>query len=153
MLSVLSFFTLPAFTQTAKLRYMPLGDSITDYGCWRPWLAQKLQEAGHPVPDFVGSRKAEANCNNLNYDRDHEGHPGHQAADIVSKKQLVDWLKQNPADIVTMHLGTCDIVLANRKTPDVITALGTLVDQMRTSNPKMRIIVWKIFPQRPTICS
>jgi len=119
---------------------MPFGDSTTDYGCWRAWLGQKLKEDGYNI-DFVGTRKAEATCNNLNYDRDHEGHPGYQAVNIVKDKQLVDWLRQNPADIITMHLGTVDIVLASRKAADIISALNTLVDQMRTSNPAMRIIV------------
>ena len=53
----------------------------------------------------------------------------------------MDWLKLNLADIVTMHLGTNDIFLTNHKTPEIITALGKLADQMRVSNPAMRIIV------------
>ncbi len=136
---VAAAFILPAFAQKA-LRYMPFGDSITDYGCWRPWLGQKLKQDGYII-DFVGTRRAEAACNNLNYDRDHEGHPGHQAVNIVKDRQLVDWLGLNKPDIITMHLGTVDIVLAQRKAADIITALSTLVDQMRASNPAMRIIV------------
>ena len=50
------------------IRYMPFGDSITDYGCWRPWLGEKLKAEGYPV-DFVGSRRAEAACDDLDYDR------------------------------------------------------------------------------------
>jgi lysophospholipase L1-like esterase len=123
---------------------MPFGDSITDYGCWRAWIWERFQQDGYDV-DFVGTRKAQAICNNLNYDRDHEGHPGYQAINIVAQKQLVDWLKQNPADIMTMHLGTNDIYLGNHKTAEIIAALSTLVDQMRASNPIMRIIV------RPTV--
>jgi len=63
------------------------------------------------------------------------------AVDIVAKNQLTDWLKRNPADIVTMHLGTNDIYRGSLKTPEIITALGKLVDQMRASNPAIRIIV------------
>ena len=68
-------------------------------------------------------------------------HPGFLAVDIAAKNQLVDWLKKNPADIVTMHLGTNDIFRGNRKPQEILTALGKLVDQMRASNPVMRIIV------------
>jgi hypothetical protein len=119
---------------------VPFGDSITDYGCWRPWIGEKLKQDGLDV-DFVGSRKAQAECNNLDYNRDHEGHPGFQAYNMAREKQLIDWLKQSPADIVTMHLGIVDIVLANRKPAEITAAYGTLVDQMGASNPVVRIIV------------
>jgi hypothetical protein len=123
-----------------RVRYMPFGDSITDYGCWRPWIEEKLKQEGLDV-DFVGTRKAQAVCNNLPYDRDHEGHPGFHAHSIAKENQLVDWLRQNPADILTMHLSTVDIVLANRKIAEIIAAYSTLLDQMRAINPAMRIIV------------
>lgn len=122
------------------LRYMPFGDSITDYGCWRPWLAEKLKNDGYTL-DFVGSRQAQATCDDLDYDRDHEGHPGFQAVDIVKDKQLVGWLKDNPADIITMHLGTVDIVRSGTKADTILEAYSVLVDQMRDSNPEIRIIV------------
>jgi hypothetical protein len=123
-----------------QLRYMPFGDSITDYGCWRPWVGEKLKHDGYNV-DFVGTRKAQATCDSLDYDRDHEGHPGNPAVDIAKDNLLVDWLKQNPADIITMHLGTVDIVRSSRRPADIIAAFTKLVGQMRSSNPAMRIIV------------
>lgn len=131
---------LPALAQAATLRWMPLGDSITDYGCWRAWVWEKLQYGGYDV-DLVGGERAGEDCNGLDYDRDHEGHPGYQAADIAARNQLVGWLDKNPADIVTMHLGTNDIFRGNRPTAEILAALGKLVDQMRDSNPAMRIIV------------
>ncbi|KEZ43272.1 putative cellulose-binding family ii protein [Scedosporium apiospermum] len=127
------------------LRCMPFGDSITDYGCWRPWLAEKLKEDGYTL-DFVGSRQAQATCDDLDYDRDHEGHPGFQAVDIVKDKQLVGWLKDNPADIITMHLGTVDIVRSGTKADVILEAYSALVDQMRDSNPEIRIIVAQMIP-------
>ncbi|KAK3385461.1 SGNH hydrolase-type esterase domain-containing protein [Podospora didyma] len=145
VISLLAATLCAGLAHGAKLRYMPFGDSITDYGCWRAWIGERFIKDGYDV-DFVGSRKSRTTCNNLDWDRDHEGHPGYQAADIVSKNQLVDWLKQNPADIVTMHLGTNDIYQVSRKTPDTIKALSTLVDQMRASNPAMRIIMAQIIP-------
>ena len=63
------------------------------------------------------------------------------ATDIAAKNQLVDWLKKNPADVITMHLGTNDIFRGNRNTAEILAALGKLVDQMRASNSVMRIIV------------
>ena len=40
-----------------------------------------------------------------------------------------------------MHLGTNDIVQQNKAVADIIKAFTTLVGTMRTSNPKMKIIV------------
>ncbi|KAK4129707.1 carbohydrate esterase family 3 protein [Parathielavia appendiculata] len=55
---------------------------------------------------------------------------------------LVDWLKQDLADIVTMPLGgTVDILRGMRSPPQVLETLGGLVDQMRDSSPAVRIIV------------
>lgn len=136
----LLFAAIRTLAGNATLRWMPLGDSITDYGCWRAWIWERFQQDGHPV-DIVGGETAGENCNDLDYDRDHEGHPGYQAAEIADGNLLPGWLRANPADIVTMHLGTNDIFRGNRNTPDILASLGTLVDQMRESNPTMRIIV------------
>jgi hypothetical protein len=139
----LAFLAAPALlalAHGARIRWMPLGDSITDYGCWRAWVWQRFQQEGYDV-DIVGSQKAGEDCNGLDFDRDQEGHPGFQAANIAAERLLVNWLEQNPPDVVTMHLGTVDVLRGMRTTPEVLAALGTLVDQMRDSNPAMRIIV------------
>ncbi|KAK5661605.1 hypothetical protein OQA88_9705 [Cercophora sp. LCS_1] len=140
----LLFLAFPVI-HAAAIRWMPLGDSITDYGCWRAWLWERFQNEGYDV-DLVGGERAGENCRGLDFDRDHEGHPGYMAVDIVAKKQLVDWLKKNPADVVTMHLGTNDIFRGNKKTGEILEAYTTLVDVMRGSNPGMRIIVAQIIP-------
>jgi len=129
----------------ASLKYMPFGDSITEMGCWRAQLWDKLQKEGFKDVDFVGNSKSATACSGLAYDKDHEGHSGFLAIDIASKKQLVGWLQKAPADIITMHLGTNDIG-RSAKTTDIIAAFTTLVEQMRASNPKMRIIV-SVFSQ------
>lgn len=139
-LGLLGTTALLALAHGAQIRWMPFGDSITDYGCWRAWVWERFQQDGHDV-DIVGSQTGGEDCNGLDFDRDQEGHPGHQAANIAAENMLVDWLEQNPADIVTMHLGTVDILRGLRTTPQVLAALGKLVDQMRDSNPAMRIIV------------
>ncbi|SPO07483.1 related to acetylxylan esterase [Cephalotrichum gorgonifer] len=124
---------------------MPFGDSITDYGCWRALVWEMFQQSGHDV-EFVGSRTSETACGGLVYDRDHEGHPGYAAAGIASQNQLVDWLRQNPADIITMHLGTNDILQRRGPTSAILEAFSTMVGQMRDSNPSMMIIVAQIIP-------
>jgi len=140
-LVTLTGFAITILAQRATLHYMPLGDSITTLGCWRAFLWDKLQKGGYKQVHFVGTQTSTTACNGLNYDKNHEGHIGYLASDIASKKQLVGWLKSAPADIVTVFLGTNDIWHKSQKTTDTLTAFSTLVDQMRDSNPKMRIIV------------
>jgi len=69
---LLAGIALAVLSQAATVRWMPLGDSITDYGCWRAWIWEHFQKEGYNV-DLVGGERAGENCNNLNFDRDHEG--------------------------------------------------------------------------------
>jgi hypothetical protein len=109
-LKVLTVSTLAAIvgaqSGNATIRYMPFGDSITEIICWRAKLWERLQTTEWASINFVGSGKTENNCRNSKYDRDNEGHSGFLAIDIANKNQLDGWLKTNPADVVTMHLGT-----------------------------------------------
>ncbi|XMA19822.1 hypothetical protein WAI453_012613 [Rhynchosporium graminicola] len=148
-LSLLALLLSVTFAQTSKpkIRYMPLGDSITQIICWRGLLWTQLQAAGYSNIDFVGSGSDQnpSGCSTSNYDKNHEGHSGFKAIDIANNNQLVGWLKNNPADIVTMHLGTNDVG-NQQKLADIIKAFTKLVGDMRASNPKMKIIVAKIIP-------
>ncbi|KAI0001399.1 carbohydrate esterase family 3 protein [Xylariaceae sp. FL0662B] len=132
--------------QNATLRYMPFGDSITEIICWRAKLWEKLQDTEWGSVDWVGSGKGENNCGDSTYDRDNEGHSGFLAIDIANRNQLVGWLQTNPADVITMHLGTNDIVQQNKQVTDIIAAFTTLVGVMRDSNPNMKIVVAQIIP-------
>ncbi|KAJ4361841.1 hypothetical protein N0V83_010782 [Neocucurbitaria cava] len=138
--------TASAQTANTTLRYMPFGDSITEIVCWRAKLWEKLQSTEWATVNFVGSGKTENNCKDTKYDRDNEGHSGFLAIDIATKDQLTGWLKANPADVITMHLGTNDIVQQNKNVVDIIAAFTKLVGTMRTSNPKMKIVVAQIIP-------
>ncbi|KAF3070699.1 putative cellulose-binding family ii protein [Daldinia childiae] len=132
--------------QSATLRYMPFGDSITEIICWRAKLWEKLKPTEWGSVDWVGSGKGENNCGDSTYDRDNEGHSGFLAIDIANKKQLVGWLQTNPADVITMHLGTNDIVQQNKPVNDIIAAFTTLIGVMRASNPNTKIVVAQIIP-------
>ncbi|OTA98792.1 carbohydrate esterase family 3 protein, partial [Hypoxylon sp. CI-4A] len=128
------------------LRYMPFGDSITEIICWRAKLWEKLKPTEWGSVDWVGSGKGENNCQDTTYDRDNEGHSGFLAIDIANRQQLVGWLEQAPADVITMHLGTNDIVQQNKPVNDIIAAFTTLIGVMRDSNPNTKIIVAQIIP-------
>lgn len=102
-------------------------------------LWQKLQDANIKNVDFVGSLTG-PNCNNGNYDSNNEGHSGFLATGIVKDNQLPGWLSANTPDVILMHLGTNDVI-QKKSSQDIIGAYSTLVDQMRASNSKVRIIV------------
>ncbi|KAM7185907.1 SGNH hydrolase-type esterase domain containing protein [Naviculisporaceae sp. PSN 640] len=148
--TILSLFGLAAAVSaqanSTRLRYMPFGDSITEIICWRSKLWNKLQSTEWATVDFVGSGRGENNCRDTKYDRDNEGHSGFLAINIANQRQLVGWLQRNPADVITMHLGTNDIVQQNKAVSDIIAAFTTLVKQMRDHNPRMKIVVAQIIP-------
>ncbi|KAF2274945.1 SGNH hydrolase [Westerdykella ornata] len=145
-LSVSLFVAAAAAQQNTTLRYMPFGDSITEIVCWRSKLWNKLQSTEWASVNFVGSGRTENNCRDNKYDRDNEGHSGYLAINIANQNQLDGWLKQNPADVITMHLGTNDIVQQNKAVNDIIAAFTKLVGTMRTHNPRMKIVVAQIIP-------
>jgi hypothetical protein len=113
--------------------------NILNQGCWRANLWKNLTDNGIKNIDFVGSQAA-TSCG-FPYDGEHEGHPGALATEYVEKNQLPGWLKSagNP-DVLLMHLGTNDVI-QRKSTNDIIAAYSTLVDQMRASNPNMKIVV------------
>lgn len=132
--------TATAMATNGNIRYMPFGDSITDDVCWRAKLWEKLQGTEFASVNFVGSSTHDRNCTDAKYDRNHEGHSGFLAVEIAKQNQLEGWLKANPADVITMHLGTNDIVHLTL-TSDIIAAYTKLVATMRSSNPRMKIVV------------
>jgi lysophospholipase L1-like esterase len=134
------------------VKVMPLGDSITGSpGCWRQLLWSRLQTTGFTNVDFVGSLNDSTSCGTL-YDGDNEGHGGFLATNILSQNQLPGWLASATPDVVMMHLGTND-VWSNIPAGTILTTYSGLVDQMRASNPKMRILVAQILPMNPSGCA
>ncbi|KAF2239567.1 carbohydrate esterase family 3 protein [Viridothelium virens] len=137
-----------ASAQSRQVRYMPFGDSITEITCWRGLLQQQFNSSGLNNVLFVGSENDQnpAGCPVTNYNEHNEGHSGFQAVNIANQNQLVGWLQQNPADVITMHLGTNDIALGGQSTSNILAAFTKLVGQMRASNANMKIIVAQIIP-------
>jgi lysophospholipase L1-like esterase len=137
--------------QAAATRIMALGDSITGSpGCWRALLWQQLQSAGLTNIDMVGTLPAQG-CG-FPYDGENEGHGGALVTAVADQNQLVGWLAATLPDIVIMHFGTNDVW--SGRTPDqVLAAYSKLVDQMRASNPTMKILVAQIIPLAPAGCT
>ncbi|RPA75194.1 SGNH hydrolase [Ascobolus immersus RN42] len=148
LLFALALSTSQILPANAAIKIMPLGDSITEWGCWRAYLWDYLSSQGFANNiDFVGTqRDGPHRCPGYNsYDVENEGHAGFEATVIAAKNELVPWLASSRPDIVLMHLGTNDS--SNMKTPaEVIAAFNKLVDDMRASNPNMIILVARIIP-------
>jgi lysophospholipase L1-like esterase len=142
----------PAVSAAAPVRIMPLGDSITaGPGCWRALLWDHLQRTGFTNIDFVGTQQG-GGCS-VPFDIDHEGHSGIAATGMADQNQLPPWLAATHPDIVLMHLGTNDMWGNFIPTSAILTAYSKLVDQMRASNPNMKIIVAQIIPMEPPSCA
>ncbi|MFC7382709.1 cellulose binding domain-containing protein [Sphaerisporangium rhizosphaerae] len=151
MIGVLAYTALALVppARAATVRIMPLGDSITGSpGCWRALLYNKLVQGGYSV-DMVGTLPPQG-CG-VSYDGDNEGHGGALVTTVADQNQLPGWLSATRPDVVLMHFGTND-VWSNRATSTILAAYGKLVDQMRASNPTMKILVAQIIPMNPGSC-
>jgi len=150
-LSLVFAVTAHEAAAAGPVRVMPLGDSITGSpGCWRALLWNQLRNAGYQDIDFVGTLPAPG-CG-VAYDGDNEGHGGFLATNIANQNQLPGWLGATHPDIVVMHLGTND-VWNNVPAVTILAAYSTLVDQMRASNPNMKILVAQIIPMNASNCA
>ncbi|MFB4278973.1 cellulose binding domain-containing protein [Nonomuraea sp. MTCD27] len=144
-------FATTASAGAAATRIMPLGDSITGSpGCWRALLWNRLQSTGHTNVDFVGTLPPQG-CG-VAHDGDNEGHGGYLATNIAGQNLLPGWLSATRPDVVLMHLGTND-VWSNIAPATILGSFTTLVNQMRASNPGMKILVAKIIPMNPSSCA
>jgi lysophospholipase L1-like esterase len=152
LLAVAFFVIVPAGpASAAPVRIMPLGDSITGSpGCWRALLWQRLQNTGFTNIDMVGTLPPQG-CG-VPYDGDNEGHGGALVTAVADQNQLPGWLAATHPDVVLMHFGTNDVWSALSPTV-VLAAYSKLVDQMRASNPGMRILVAQIIPLAPSGCT
>ncbi|MFC7482366.1 GDSL-type esterase/lipase family protein [Luedemannella flava] len=149
-LVVQTVVSAPAASAATPVKVMPLGDSITgNPGCWRALLWNKLVSAGYTNIDFVGTQPAQG-CG-VSHDGDNEGHGGYLATNVANQNMLPPWLAATTPDIVIMHFGTND-VWSNIAPSTILAAFTTMVNQMRASNPNMRILVAKIIPVAPGTC-
>ena len=136
----------------AITRIMPLGDSITKgYDFFLPlnedgWVGYReklysdLIDQGYEI-DFVGSQD-----NGFFTDPWHEGHGGWQASGgidggLVAK--VFEWLTDNPADIVLLHIGTNDI--DNGETPAaIVSQVELILDEIFSYDPEIIVILAQI---------
>lgn len=133
---------------TNKVKILPLGDSITigyPY-TYRYDLFHLLSDAGYPFT-FVGS----LNNNPAGYrgvwDQNHEGHSGWTTLQI--DVELKTWLKDYTPGITLIHLGTNDATAIKEgflSLEESETAMRSIIEKLRISNPAMHIYLAQIIP-------
>ena len=159
----------PARAETVTvtpIKIMPFGDSITTskdpYSSYRCELDHSLHAAGIPFI-YAGTQTTNFDDHNplcgdplSDYDHHHEGHSGAMAWDFLhtdnwtgDPKYTLDYiLSQNVPDMVLMHLGTNDLD-QNHALSQIISDLGSLIDQFRAKNPQVIILIAQIIPCDP----
>lgn len=146
-LAVAGLFAAASAQGADKVRIMYLGDSITEITCWRALIWDMIVKEGlGDKVTFVGSQTTNTqNCRSTSsgFDLHHEGHSGWMAVDIANR-YLTGWLQKTPADIVQFMLGTNDV--RAHGLADITAAYNKMITEMRTANPKMKIIVDKVIP-------
>ena len=139
--------------QCINTRIMPLGDSITaGYGevldpayivGYRQFLWDTLLSTGYTV-DFVGSQNYGYAVSG--FESNNEGHPGWTAAQVASN--IYQWLVNNPADIILLHIGTNDVVTS---TADVETILNEIDRYKSDYNTQITVVLAQIINRVETV--
>ncbi len=135
--------------QSAPIRIMPLGNSITQpdgfHNSYRRPLWLKLRSSGYNV-DFVGSTREHYQGKSAplsDFDQDHEGHSGWRADQIL--EQIDNWARASQPDIVLVHLGTNDL-LQGQTPQSTIEELRTLIQKLRAINPSVKMLLAQPIP-------
>jgi lysophospholipase L1-like esterase len=131
-----------------RVRVLPLGDSITAgvaANSYRPDLWSALDDDFCAV-DFTGTQRGPTSASALTFDRDHEGHSGFRTDQILA--DLPTYLAGNTPDVAMILLGTNNVIQAT----SLLTAkadLGAIIDQLRTHNPDVTVLLARIPPNKP----
>lgn len=155
-----------AAVTAAKIKIMPLGDSITSgtdathtpaMASYRCELQKKLDLAKF---DFVGSVHGQWGVNlypqlpTPDYctmgDLDQEGHSGYRIEDILNgastwNGKLQAWAAAAKPDLVLVHLGTVDFI-KGQSVDSTVAEMGQVIDTLRAANPWVRIVLAQIIP-------
>ena len=136
------------------IRIMPLGDSITRGSSvsmqdnnyivgYRQNLYLDLINRGYDV-DFVGSMNSGSLARPV-FDINHEGHSGWCADGCVSTMgdildNVYNFLTNNPANIILLHIGTNDVSAGHENAAEV----GAILDEIYRYNPDIIVVLAQI---------
>lgn len=140
--------TAPASISAARIKIMPLGDSVTfgwpdpKYGGYRHLLGTLLKEGGYTV-EFVGS---EESGKGVIPSPQNEGHPGWTIAMLKEGIDSKGWLEKYQPDLVLLHIGTND--LRKGLAASAAANLAALLDDLLQRLPHAHVIVAQIISFR-----
>lgn len=158
---------MPRLLSAQSYKIMPLGNSITEgtevNPSYRDDLYYSLTDA-YISFDYVGSKTSLHPLSRptplplCNIDPGtisllaHEGHWGWRAEDIINGRpdaptegKLAEWLQGYTPDVVLMHVGTKDM-FQNQPVAETLDELREIVQILRQDNPKVIILMAKLFP-------
>ena len=158
-LLAIAFTLFAAISAEAAIKIMPLGNSLTKGsgsthdGGYRLKLWE-LFETG-PLAgmiDFVGQRTHGPlpNAGNLFFDRDHEGHPGNDITETMTKvgatgnSTIEDVLNAETPEAILLHVGTVKAAAGNLTPTNFATKVGSALDDLE-------VLIDKIFLTRPSV--
>ncbi len=152
-------------------KIVAIGDSITqsnlDHPSYRYRLWKKLIDGGYSF-DLIGSQHVNSNqtagtqtlsgpqvgqddYKGKTFDPDHEGYWGATAGEVLVNLQT-SLLSLDAPDIALVHLGTNDIRAPgaiDQKVQGAISALEDIIDELRSHNPSVHVLVAKVIPYTP----
>lgn len=143
-LAALAWLGLAPDPADARLRIMPLGDSITDGanvpGGYRIELWRRLVTEDRLGIDFVGSlQNGPASLG----DREHEGHSGWRIDDLAT--EVDGWLVQHRPETILLMIGTNDM-FQDRAGTEAPARLGALLDRITARLPTATVLVASLPP-------
>jgi hypothetical protein len=135
------------------IKIAPYGNSITQGANNRPTyrypLWKKLIDKNIAF-DFVGSMKtnfggepSRPDYKGKAFDKDHEGHWGWKADEILSK--MNSWLTQYTPDMVLLHIGTNDCI-GGQNTSSTQNEITQIITNLRNDNPKVVLFLATLIP-------
>ena len=123
----------------SPMRIMPLGDSIT-YGQGEIAAAEYIKGYRQPLHtsllnndhyiDFVGNMSSGSLTEPI-FDIQHQGMPG--IADNEVAANIYNWLVQNPADVVLLHIGTNALNISPADVENILNEIDRYENDYNTS--------------------
>jgi lysophospholipase L1-like esterase len=170
--------TAQNYPPQGTVKIMPLGNSITqgttgqDRAPYRRYLWLKLQQNNFNNVDFIGSLNNVQNSAGPgffnDYNRNHEGHWGWRASEILNGYQRDDqpnntgsgklsvWLQSHVPDLVMLHLGTNEMIQYNVEVDgsleafyaNTIQTIREIITELRNTNPDVFIFLAQLIPAK-----
>jgi hypothetical protein len=143
---------LDAGPRMGPLKIMALGDSTTEYTCYRAELA-KLLDKTHPKDyQYVGTRNDDfGGCGGYTYDKHNQGMSAYLVSSTTgamnTHAEAPTWAALKP-DVVLLHFATNDCWNGFGPTK-ILPAYTYIVGEFRKQNPRVTFLVAQLIPLDP----